>query len=68
MAFLSEEDFELLKQKEMDYFGTAMMIHPQAQLDIDRIMSADEEEVINIAMDIANGEYDYGNYNKPRGR
>ena len=54
-------DFNKLKKAVMDYYGTAIPYYPQAILDLGRIESASEEEVVNIAV---NSGFDLDDYKR----
>ena len=63
--FMEEIDVETLRADLMDYYGTAIPYYPQAILDLGRIESASEEEVVNIAV---NSGFDLDDYKRIKGR
>lgn len=59
-----EIDVESLREDLKNYFGTAMQYYPVAMIDLTKVESASDEEVINIA--IKNG-FDLSNYEVRKG-
>lgn len=47
---MSEIDFNLLRRDLIDYFGTAASYYPQALLEVSKIKSATNQELIKIAI------------------
>ena len=59
-----EIDVERLREDLENYFGTAMQYYPVAMIDLSKVESASDEEIVNLA--IKNG-FDLSNYEISKG-
>lgn len=48
-VYQSEDDIEIIRQRLIDYYGTAMQIHPMAVIDLAHIDAMTDDEVLKEA-------------------
>ncbi|MBR6690663.1 MAG: hypothetical protein IKL65_04970 [Bacilli bacterium] len=63
MEMNNDIDFESLRQDLMDYFGTAMMYHPAAVIELSQVENATNNKLIELA--IQNG-FNLENYKEQK--
>lgn len=56
---MEELDIELLRNDLINYFGSATSIYPNAYMDVIEVLNANDEKLINIAID---NNFDLNNY------
>ena len=56
-------DYEKLRKDLIDYFGTAMSFSPMAIMDLSRVESASDDELVEIAK---RNNFDLNKYNKSK--
>lgn len=59
-------DIDTLREDLINYYGSAMQFYPAAMIDLAKIEKANDNEIVNIAINNGINIYDYEIKNKSR--